>query len=250
MLDQLLARQRWQNICLTLLTLSIFLLLSLPSDAQFQAERAINPNESLLKTDHFQLYVEHDGQPSTCDVVLFGYQNRKPGRWSSVSDTLLQISPHRRHTLIGHKPNHMFHAESFWPDLLQEKEVRIALRPLSTGLRTDILGIHFQGNGERLHPKSFDVAEELLAWLNANPSVHLRIIGHANGANHSHSRSFYKKISERRAESLIHWLVNHGLDESRFEADGRGADALLFPDPVYAWQHEANRRVEIEILSH
>ena len=36
----------------------------------------------------------------------------------------------------------------------------------------------------------------------------------------------------------------------RLEAGGRGADALLFPDPVYAWHHEANRRVEIEVLSH
>lgn len=250
MLDQLIARQRWQNVCLTLLTLSIFLLLSLPADAQFQAERAIDPNESLLKTGQFKLSVEQNGEPAACDVVLFGYQNRRPGRWNSVTDTVLQISPHRRHTIIGHKENHMFHAESFWPDLLQEHEIRIALRPLSAGLRADILGIHFQGNGERIHPKSIDVAQELLTWLSTNPSVHLRIIGHANGADERHHRSFYRKVSKRRAESLINWLVHHGLDKGRFEALGQGADALLFPDPVYAWQHDANRRVEIEILSH
>lgn len=250
MLDQLVARQRWQNVCLTLLALALSLLISLPAEAQFTAERAIDPTESLLGTGQFKLTVEQEGLPSQCDVVLFGYQNRRPGRWSAVGDTILQIVPHRRHTVIGHKPGHMFHAESFWPDLLHEPEIRIALRPLATGLRTDILGIHFQGNGERLHPKSFVVAQELLAWLQANPDVHLRVIGHANGADGRRSRAFYRKTSERRAESLIAWLVKQGVSAERLEAGGRGADALLFPDPIYAWHHEANRRVEIEVLSH
>ena len=250
MLDQLIARQRWQNICLTLLTISILLLLSLPADAQFQAERAIAPIESLLETTHYKLSVHKDGQSAACDVVLFGYQNRRPGRWNAVIDTLLQISPHRRHTIIGHKTNHMFHAESFWPDLLKDQEIHVELRPLSEGLRTDILGIHFQGNGEKIHPKSIPVAKELLTWLKANPTVRLRIIGHANGADGRRSRSFYRKISKRRAESLINWLVQRGLDQKRFEAHGRGADALRFHDPVHAWQHQANRRVEIEVLFH
>ena len=250
MLDQLVARQRWQTFCLTLLVLALSLLISLPADAQFMAERAIDPSEALLSTGQFNLTVEQEGQPSACDVVLFGYHNRRPGRWNAVGDTVLQIVPHRRHTIIGHKPGHMFHAESFWPDLLREPHINIALRPLAPGLRTDILGIHFQGNGERIHPRSFEVAEELLAWLKANPSVHLRIIGHANGADGRRSRAFYRKASERRAESLIAWLMKRGVKAERLEAGGRGADALLFPDPVFAWHHEANRRVEIEVLSH
>ena len=35
MLDQLVARQRWQNVCLTLLALALSLLISLPAEAQF-----------------------------------------------------------------------------------------------------------------------------------------------------------------------------------------------------------------------
>ena len=44
--------------------------------------------------------------------------------------------------------------------------------------------------------------------------------------------------------------MKQGVSAERLEAGGRGADALLFPDPIYAWHHEANRRVEIEVLSH
>lgn len=250
MLDQLVDRQRWRNVCLTLTVLALALLAALPAEAQFQSERAIDPTAPLLEYGNYRLSIEHDQLPAACDVVLFGYQNRRPGRWSALTDTVLQIVPHRRHTLIGHKPGFMFHAESFWPDLLDEPEIRVALRPLAPGLRTDILGIHFQGNQDRLHPRSLDVARELLAWLEANPSVHLRIVGHVNGADGRHSRAFYRKAGTQRAHTLVDWLVANGLDEARFEAASAGADRLLFPDPVYAWHHEANRRVEIEVISH
>ena len=49
---------------------------------------------------------------------------------------------------------------------------------------------------------------------------------------------------------MIQWLTDHGIDPERLTAKGRGSDAVLFPDPLYAWQHEANRRIEIEVTHH
>ena len=250
MLDQLIARQRWRNLCLTLAVLALALLAALPAEAQFQAERAIDPLAPSLQYGRYQLHVDCEDVPTACDVVLFGYQNRRPGRWNSVQDTTLQLVPHRRHTVIGHKPGYMFHAESFWPDLLREPQVHIALRPLEAGLRTDILGIHFLGNQHRLHPRSLDVAEELLTWMQDNPKVRIKVIGHVNGADGRRSRAFYRRTSFRRAEVLTDWLVRQGIERDRLEIDGKGAEALMFADPLYAWQHEANRRVEIEVLAH
>ena len=218
--------------------------------AQFHAERAIDPNETILEYGSYRLSVATDGAPDACDVVLFGYHSRRPGRWTQLTDTVLRIVPHRQHTLIGHKPGYMFHAESFFPDLLREPNIRIGLRPIRAGERTDILGIHFIGNQNRLHPKCLDVAEELLKWLNENPTVHIEVIGHVNGADGRRARSFYRKASLGRAEVMVDWLVDQGIDRSRLTASGKGADALLFPSPVYAWQHEANRRVEIEVIRH
>lgn len=250
MLDQLLARQRWRNLCLTLAVLALALLAALPADAQFQAERAIDPFAPSLEYGQFHIKVDCAEEPMPCDIVLFGYQNRRPARWTAVEDTMVQLVPHRRHTVIGHKPGHMFHSESFWPDMLREPEIHVALRPLEPGLRADILGIHFVGNANRLHPKSLDVAEELLTWMDTNPNVRIKIIGHVNGADGRRSKGFYRRTSVRRAEVLSDWFTRHGVAADRLEVDGRGAGALLFSDPLYAWQHEANRRVEIEVLAH
>ena len=48
MLDQLVDRQRWRNVCLTLTVLALALLAALPAEAQFQSERAIDPTAPLL----------------------------------------------------------------------------------------------------------------------------------------------------------------------------------------------------------
>ena len=250
MLNQLVARERENSLALSALTLFVLTLSGLSANAQFHAERAIDPNETVLEYGSYRLSVETEGQPDACDVVLFGYHSRRPGRWSHVTDTILHVVPHRRHTLIGSKAGYMFHSESFYPELLAEPIMRVELRPLDSGQRTDILGIHFIGNQDRLHPKCLGVAQELRDWLDKNPSVQLNIIGHVNGADGRKSRAFYRKASLQRAEVMIDWLVAHGIDSERLVPKGRGADALLFPDPVYAWQHEANRRVEIEVIRH
>jgi outer membrane protein OmpA-like peptidoglycan-associated protein len=239
-----------RDITLTLFALLLTILVAPPSHAQFHSERAIGANETALNNGTLKMSIECNGQPSSCDVVLFGFQSRKPGRWHALSDTVLKIVPHRYHTLICHKKGFMFHAESFWPDLLREPEIRVGLRPIVAGSRTDILGIYFQGDQDRLHPKSLTVAKELLTWLEHNPDVRIQVIGHVNGADGRRSSAFYRRASVRRANALIQWLVAKGISAERLEPYGRGAQALLYPDPVYAWQHEANRRVEIEVLEH
>ena len=248
MLDQPAKRERWPHLALALFVLSLIALAATPAQAQFHAERAIDPNETVLEYGSYRFSVTADGQSDACDVVLFGYHSRRPGRWTQLTDTVLRIVPHRRHTLVGNKPGFMFHAETFFPDLLRTPNIRIDLRPLNVGQRTDILGIHFIGNQDRMHPKSLGVASELLQWLNANPSVSIDVIGHVNGADGRKSRAFYRTASIRRAKVLIDWLVQHGINANRLNAKGKGAEALLFPDPIYAWQHEANRRVEIEVV--
>ena len=250
MLEQSTLCPRPWHVRFALASILLTFWVSRPCFAQFQAERAIDAEENTLSYGSYRMSIKDKDEPSSCNVVLFGYHNRRPGRWEALSDTVLKIVPHRQHTLIGHKQGYMFHAESFWPDLLREPEIRVDLRSLAPGLRTDIVGIHFQGNQDRLHPRSFDVAEELLYWLNDNPSVRIQVVGHVNGADGRRSNAFYRRASLRRANALIQWLVSKGVDSTRLEPRGGGADALLFPDPLEAWQHEANRRVEIEVLEH
>ena len=73
MLNQLVKREQWREFALVLLALSLTLLSALPSSAQFHAERAIAPNETVLEYGSYRLSVSSDGTPDACDVVLFGF---------------------------------------------------------------------------------------------------------------------------------------------------------------------------------
>ena len=146
----------------TLLALALSLLISLPAEAQFTAERAIDPDRVPAGYGQFKLTVEQDGLPSQCDVVLFGYQK-------SPTRPLVRRGGHAPPDRAappahGDRPQarHRSMPSPSGPTCSANPRFGLPYAPLETGLRTDILGIHFQGNGEPPPSPSFAVAEELL----------------------------------------------------------------------------------------
>ncbi len=86
--------------------------------------------------------------------------------------------------------------------------------------------------------------------MKINPEVRVAVIGHANGpvGKDQKNSSFYKKATEKRAEAVIDYLIQHGIARERLEAKGAGNDQMIYPSPQTEWQIEANRRIEIEII--
>ena len=249
MFDQLVARQRWRNPVSTLTVLALPLLMPCPPTP---SSRQNAPSIQTPLLDGPIPFDRRTGcrEPTACDVVLFGYQNRRPGRWDCGQDTFCRWFPIAATRSSGTSPATCSTPNRSGPICCASPKSTLTLRRLERGLRTDILGIHFQGNGDRLHPRSMDVAEELLGWLQANPtstsaSSVTPMAQTGVGAAPSTARP-----ASAAARSLIAWLVRHGIEDDRLEVGGEGTAALLYPDPLHAWQHEANRRVEIEVLSH
>jgi outer membrane protein OmpA-like peptidoglycan-associated protein len=67
-----------------------------------------------------------------------------------------------------------------------------------------------------IRPQSQKVLEQLLAWLQANPSIsRVRLEGHTDNRA---SDEYNQGLSERRAIAVADWLVDHGLDHNRILA--------------------------------
>lgn len=229
----------------------LFSLVGVSASAQFVTEKAIDSTKVELE-DQKMIIKVLDGvtkSPVNADVIIKGLNPRKAVVLSSVSDTTLLLKSYRLYTVSVVKKGYMYFAHKFWPDEKEVHEEWVILKPLSVGLKTNIEDIYFLGDQTEIYFKSVPALEELIAFMKANPTVKIRIIGHANGPDtEKRGASFYKKASEKRAEAVRDYLIQHGIEPERLVTKGAGNTEMIYPNPETDWQTQANRRIEVEII--
>jgi len=184
------------------------------------------------------------------DVMIKGLNPRKTVVLKNFTDSTLLLKSYRIYTVSVVKEGYMYYAHKFWPAEATTHYERVELKPLSVGLKTSIEDITFLGDETQLYHKSVSALEELVQFLTVNPSVKVCIIGHANcpvNEEKKNSDAYYRRASEKRAESVVEYLVLHGVAADRLTTRGMGNKQMLYPDPQTEWQVSANRRIEIEI---
>ena len=72
----------------------------------------------------------------------------------------------------------------------------------------------------------------------------IRIEGHTDGRG---KPAYNRRLSQRRAESVLRHLVAVGIDASRLRAKGFGPDRPIVPNDTRA-NRAKNRRVEFVVL--
>ncbi len=95
------------------------------------------------------------------------------------------------------------------------------------------------------HPALFAVVD----YLNSTPGARVEISSHTDSKGGATSNM---RLSERRAESAVAWIVSKGIDRSRLVARGYGETKLVnrCADGVNcsAEEHQANRRTEFKAI--
>jgi outer membrane protein OmpA-like peptidoglycan-associated protein len=224
---------------------------SITSSAQFVTEKAIDSTKVELEDQKMILKVL-DGiskAPVDADVIIKGLNPRKPVVLESVKDTTLLLKSYRLYTVSVVKKGYMYFAHKFWPDEKEVHEEWVILKPLAIGQKTNIEDITFLGDQTEIYFKSAPALEELINFMKINPNVKIRIIGHANGPDtEKRGAAFYKKASEKRAEAVRDYLINHGIEPGRLVTKGAGNTEMVYPNPETDWQTQANRRIEIEVI--
>jgi flagellar motor protein MotB len=184
------------------------------------------------------------------DVMIKGLNPRKTVVFKNFTDSTMLLKNYRIYTVSVVKEGYMYYAHKFWPAESTTHYERVELKPLSVGLKTSIEDITFLGDETQLYHKSVPALEELVQFLTVNPSVKICIIGHANcpvNEEKKNSDAYYRRASEKRAEAVVDYLVQHGIAADRLTTRGMGNKQMLYPDPQTEWQVSANRRVEIEV---
>lgn len=100
--------------------------------------------------------------------------------------------------------------------------------------------IHFEYNKATIRRISYGVLDAVVEVLDKNPDIKIEVQGHTDNRG---SANYNKKLSERRAGSVMKYLVSHGVDPDRLTSQGYGFDRPLVPNT--SDQNRAlNRRVQ------
>lgn len=117
--------------------------------------------------------------------------------------------------------------------------------PDDLAISSALLNVFFELNQSTLKPESKSELDRFLRLLQAHPEwIKIEIGGHTCDLG---SREYNRELSFRRAQSVVKYLVDHGIAEDRLIAKGYGFDK----PKVYGFTEEArkkNRRVEFRVI--
>ena len=105
--------------------------------------------------------------------------------------------------------------------------------------------VMFETNKADIQEVSHDLLNDVATVLNQNPSIEkIRIEGHTDSDG---TADYNKNLSQDRADAVMQYLVDAGVDSSRMEAVGYGEEKPIDTNDTPAGK-EKNRRVEFNIL--
>lgn len=127
----------------------------------------------------------------------------------------------------------------------EELSMRVADNDLTSQLRSachvPLYGVHFDFNKPSLRADSEGPLQQVLAFLNANPSLKVELQGHTDGVGDAAAN---QTLSQARAASVQAWLVQHGVDGARITSVGYGKTRPVATNDTDEGRAK-NRRVEI-----
>jgi outer membrane protein OmpA-like peptidoglycan-associated protein len=129
----------------------------------------------------------------------------------------------------------------------QEKEKDFYLHCLACSFEVE--DIFFAYNKANLKESSFEKLDQVVKIMLKHPELKVELSAHTDARG---SDTYNKDLSQRRANSAVKYLVDHGIPANQFTAVGYGEDKVRnkCTNGVKCSdeEHEYNRRVEFKIL--
>jgi outer membrane protein OmpA-like peptidoglycan-associated protein len=128
-------------------------------------------------------------------------------------------------------------------DSLARVALRDSLRALTAAKNTRVTlrGVNFEINKAVLLPESRDILGDVAQSLVANPEVTVEVAGHTDNTG---PRALNDSLSLARAEAVVVFLIEHGVEANRMTAHGYAWDQPVASNKTASGRAQ-NRRVEL-----
>lgn len=184
------------------------------------------------------------GQPVIADIVINGLKSISA--FYNGSDFFFNITKSGKIAIRIDAQGYFFADREEPVSANSAHELVIWLEPIGEGKSVQLDEIEFMPGTSDFLPSSEPKLRRLKDFMALNAGIKIEIQGHVQekGEN-SHAG---QKISEARAKKVLNYLVDNGISKDRMEAKGYGNTMPIYKDPKFAYEEQANRRVEIKIL--
>ncbi|MBW8050684.1 MAG: OmpA family protein [Cytophagales bacterium] len=175
------------------------------------------------------------------------FSNAETGKY------LITLPSGRNYGINVTKEDYLFHSENF--DIAVEKdyqeiEKNITLKKIVVGIHIVLKNIFFDYDESTLRPSSLAEQERLYELLQKYPKMKIEVSGHTDNKG---SEEYNKKLSEKRAQAVVDYLISKGIVKERLIAVGYGPTKPIAPNQNPDGSdnpdgRQLNRRTEFEIL--
>ncbi|MEX2524396.1 MAG: OmpA family protein [Gammaproteobacteria bacterium] len=126
------------------------------------------------------------------------------------------------------------------PDTPRGKEVDVHGCP---DVLLVLTGVNFKHDSSVIEPASAQILNRAVEALKKANSVNVRIVGHTDSSG---TNAYNRKLSQRRADAVRDYLIQHGINGSRLTTEGMGEERPVASNSTKEGRFE-NRRVEFHV---
>jgi len=177
----------------------------------------------------------------TGETVIESYSNALSGEF------LVCITAGKDYALSVSKAGYAFHSENFSLkdyNRIEPYTLDVKLQPLQVGVKVILNNVFFGTNSAELDPKSKIELDKLYSLLVSNSDLHIEIGGHTDNVGSDESN---QQLSEKRAMSVVAYLVGKGIASARLTSIGYGEKVPIDSNDTESGRSK-NRRTEFQIV--
>ena len=133
-----------------------------------------------------------------------------------------EIKPGVDYVFLGTCKGYLNHTEQLRVEPVLESQEYVLQFPLAN-ISAPVLieNIFYDFDKATLRPESATALDELVKLLNENPNVTIELSAHTD---YRGSAAYNKNLSQRRAESVVNYLIEHGIAADRLTPVGYGKE--------------------------
>ena len=212
-------------------------------------------NPEIVQTVKGWVYEQNGYELTAAQVYMVGNDgtNLKLSVRSDGSFTQ-EIKPGVDYVLLGTCKGYLNHQEQIRVEPAKKSEEYVLQFPLANiSAPVLIKNIFYDFNKATLRPESKQALDKLVKTLNDNPNVTIELSAHTDSRG---SDAYNEQLSQRRAESVVAYLIANGIAADRLTPKGYGESKPKFtydvisalPEDEQEQYHQMNRRTEFKVL--